>query len=101
MRDAVRGSTPTGAERIAIARRLAQLDIADDGAEDRAARRLPSCAYLLCGGRVIRRPADHDGAGGAEDDAVTDELIDDLARAGALIAAEIDRLQQLPRRSRP
>lgn len=95
----MRGSAPTGAERIAIARRLGQLDIVDDGAEDRAARRLPSYTYLLCGGRVIRQLADHDGADAAEDDAVTEERIDDLARAGALIAAEIDRLQQLARRS--
>jgi hypothetical protein len=66
-RDALRGTAATGAERIAIARWIGQVDLPDG-------------------------PTDDDGHDSIE------ERIDDLARAGALIAAEIDRLQQLDER---
>ena len=101
-RDALRNSVTTGVERIGIAHRLGQLHIAagDAASDERVEHGLPAHSYLLCGGQVIRQPADHpghdgDGEGGH---ASVEERIDDLARAGALIAAEIDRLQQLAER---
>jgi hypothetical protein len=104
-RDALRGTAPTGAERIAIARWIGQADLAEEDApaddRDRNGHGLPAHAYVLCGGRVIRQPCDHHGHDddGAEDGhGSVEERIDDLARAGALIAAEIDRLQQLGER---
>lgn len=93
-----RGGDPwlSGVERIATARRLQ--DDADPGPE---ARRLPACTYLLTGGHVIRRDDDDVGAAHGEDSlAACDELIDDLALAGALIASEIDRLQRLQQHGR-
>ncbi len=70
------------------------------GDDERADRGLPASSYLLCGGQVIRQPVDHHLAGGMPDELPesVEERIDDLARAGALIAAEIDRLQQLGER---
>jgi hypothetical protein len=102
-REALRESVTTGVERIAIARRLGELRIpaGDPAADDeRVEHGLPAHTYLLCGGQVIRQPADHPAHDGAGDDghASVEERIDDLARAGALIAAEIDRLQQLGER---
>ena len=100
-REALRDSVTTGIERIAIARRLGDLQIpaADPGSAERLEHGLPARAYLLCGGQVIRQPADHPGHGGAGDGHWSvEERVDDLARAGALIAAEIDRLQQLGER---
>jgi len=105
-RAALRGGLASGAERIAIARWLGQLDIPGDGdaegdgdgdAQERQERGLPASSYVLCGGQVIRQPGDHHGA---DDDLPesAEDRIDDLARAGALIAAEIDRLQQLAER---
>jgi hypothetical protein len=92
-RSALRGSVTTGAERIAIARWLGQLDPAWDATAgaDRHDRGVPSRSYLLFGGEVVS--PSHDGA--HDDHESIDERIDDLARAGALIAAEIDRLLQL------
>jgi hypothetical protein len=97
-RSALRGSILTGAERIAISRWMGQLDhAADAGAgTDRSDRGLPTRSYLLFGGQVVSRPRDPRRTDGAHDDHESiEERIDDLARAGALIAAEIDRLQQL------
>lgn len=86
----------SGVERIAAARRLQ--DDADPAPE---ARWLPACTYLLTGGHVIRRAEDEAGAAHGEDIvAACDELIDDLALAGALIASEIDRLQRLQQHRR-
>ena len=48
---------------------------------------------MICNGQVIRQPGDH-GEGALDDHASREEHIEDLARAGALIAAEIDRLQR-------
>jgi len=103
-RDALRGSETVGTERIAIARWIGQVDISDGAgaapADTRKAHGLPAHSYVLCGGQVIRQPCDHHGHDGADDDGhgSVEERIDDLARAGALIAAEIDRLQQLGER---
>ncbi len=98
------GSETTGTERIAIARWIGQVDISDGAgaasSDERDAPGLPAHSYVLCGGQVIRQPCDHHGHEGAADDGhgSVEERIDDLARAGALIAAEIDRLQQLGER---
>lgn len=100
-REALRERVTTGAERIAIARWLGQLHIAagDGCAAGNVAHGLPAHSYLLCGGQVIRQPGDHPGQGTGDDGHWSvEERIDDLARAGALIAAEIDRLQQLGER---
>lgn len=100
-REALRETVTTGVERIAIARRLGELQIPlGAGSEDRVEHGLPAHTYLLCGGHVVRQPGDHPDHDGPGDDGhwSVDERIDDLARAGALIAAEIDRLQQLGER---
>jgi len=101
-RDALRGTATTGAERIAIARWIGQVDLSDGAgsADEREPHGLPAHSYVLCGGQVIRQPCDHHGHDGAADDGhgSVEERIDDLARAGALIAAEIDRLQHLGER---
>lgn len=98
-REALRHSMASGAQRIAIARWLGPLDPPGDDAadDDRQHDGLPRHSYVLCGGQVIRQP---DGVGEHGDDVheSPEERIDDLARAGALIAAEIDRLQQLGER---
>jgi hypothetical protein len=99
-REALRETVTTGVERIAIARWLGQLHIPGQPAAGQPAERgLPAHAYLLCGGQVIRQPGRHAHERAGEDGpALIEERIDDLARAGALIAAEIDRLQQLGER---
>lgn len=99
-REALRDSVTTGVERIAIARWLGQLHIPGEPASEAPVERgLPAHTYLLCGGQVIRQPGHHAHERGGEDgQAPLEERIDDLARAGALIAAEIDRLQQLGER---
>lgn len=100
-REALRDSVTGGVERISIARRLGDLHIpaGDPASAERVEHGLPARAYLLCGGQVIRQPADHPGHDGAGDGHWSvEERVDDLARAGALIAAEIDRLQQLGER---
>jgi hypothetical protein len=97
-RTALRSSVTTGAERIAIARWLDQLDMSGDATAGagRDESGVPSRSYLLFGGQVVSQPHDQRRADGAHDDHESvEERIDDLARAGALIAAEIDRLQQL------
>lgn len=57
---------------------------------------LPSYAYIVHDGQVLRRCGADPDADVTADDAYRscEDLIRDLALAGALIAAEIDRLQQ-------
>lgn len=88
-RSALRVTALSGAQRIAAARWLGQRMAADDPAAAEADR--PAHTYVVCNGQVIRQPGDH----GDGDDArlSREELVDDLVRAGAIIAAEIDRLQ--------
>ena len=92
-RDALRVTALSGAQRIAAARWLGQRVAADDpaAAEDHGR---PAHTYVICNGQVIRQPGDHGDGAGDETHPTREERIDDLARAGALIAAEIDRLQQ-------
>ena len=101
-RETLRDSVTTGVERIAIARRLGDMQIpaGDPASPELVEHGLPAHAYLLCGGQVVRQPSDPHGDAGAGGDGhwSVEERIDDLARAGALIAAEIDRLQQLGER---
>jgi hypothetical protein len=92
-RNALRVTALSGAQRIAAVRWLGQRASADDPAtsEDHG---LPAHSYVICNGQVICQPGDHGDGAGDEARASREEQIDDLARAGALIAAEIDRLQQ-------
>lgn len=92
-RGALRVTALSGAQRIAAVRWLGQRAAADNpvAAEDDGR---PAHSYLICNGQVIRQPGDHDEAASEEMRVSREERIDDLARAGALIAAEIDRLQQ-------
>jgi hypothetical protein len=102
LRSSIASSTPSGAERIAIARCLAELEIAGDtaGGDEHEQRAKPAHCYLLCDGHVVRQTPDRrrDEQAGGDGHPSLEERIDDLARAGALIAAEIDRLQQLAER---
>lgn len=94
-RSALRVTALSGAQRIAAARWLGQRIAADDPAAAEADER-PAHTYVICNGQVIRQPGDH---GDGDDPRVPrEELVDDLVRAGALIAAEIDRLQHDARR---
>ena len=98
-RQALRVTALTGAQRIAAARWLGQ--VADDSrpadadADADEPYGAPTHAYVICGGQVIRQPGDPAGADAGHDAEPlnSEEHIEDLARAGALIAAEIDRLQ--------
>jgi hypothetical protein len=89
-RSALRETEPSGAQRIAAVRRLGQR-ATDDGAEHELGP--PAHSYLICHGQVIRQPGDHGDGTADEVHPTREERIEDLVRAGALIAAEIDRLQ--------
>jgi hypothetical protein len=91
-RDALRVTALSGAQRIAAVRWLGQRVADDDGAAA-ADHGLPAHSYVICNGQVIRQPGDHGEGAGDDAHASREEHIEDLARAGALIAAEIDRLQ--------
>ena len=91
-RDGLRMTGLSGAQRIAAARRLGQPAAYDDPAASEDDGR-PTHTYVICNGQVIRQPGDHGDGAGDETSASHEERIDDLARAGAQIAAEIDRLQ--------
>jgi len=92
----------SGAQRIAAERWVqgGVNDLAD--ADQPKTRALPSHAYVLWSGHVIRRSSDDPADDPSRDDADAscDELVRDLTLAGALIACEIDRLQQLQCRPR-
>lgn len=90
-RSALRVTALSGAQRIAAARWLGQQAAVDEPAES-GDDGSPARTYLICGGQVLCQPGDH-GDGGGDEAPSREERIDDLARAGALIAAEIDRLQ--------
>jgi hypothetical protein len=92
-RGALRVTALSGAQRIAAVRWLGQRAADDDPAAAEGHGR-PAHTYVICNGQVIRQPGDHDDGAGEELRVSREERIDDLARAGALIAAEIDRLQQ-------
>ena len=91
-RSALRVTALSGAQRIAAVRWLGQRAADDDpaGSDDHGR---PAHSYMICNGQVIRQPSEHTDAAGDEPHTSREERIDDLARAGALIAAEIDRLQ--------
>ncbi len=92
VRGALRVTALSGAQRIAAVRWLGQRVAADDAIAGEPHR--PTHTYVICNGQVIRQPGDHGDAAGDEVHVTREERIEDLARAGALIAAEIDRLQQ-------
>ena len=92
-RGALRVTALSGAQRIAAVRWLGQRTAVDDAATAEDDGR-PGHSYVICNGQVIRQPGDHDETAAEEMRVSREERIDDLARAGALIAAEIDRLQQ-------
>lgn len=93
-RGELRVTALSGAQRIAAVRWLGQRAGADDPAAATEDHGRPAHTYVICNGQVIRQPGDHDEGAGEELRVTREERIDDLARAGALIAAEIDRLQQ-------
>ena len=90
-RTALRVTALSGAQRIAAVRWLGQRAADDDPASADDGR--PAHSYVICNGQVIRQPGEPTDPAGDEPPASREERIDDLARAGALIAAEIDRLQ--------
>ena len=91
-RSALRVTALSGAQRIAAVRWLGQR-VADDDPAAAGDHGRPAHTYVICNGQVIRQPGDPGEGAGDETHASREERIDDLARAGALIAAEIDRLQ--------
>lgn len=91
-RSALRVTALSGAQRIAAVRWLWQHTADDDPAASADDGR-PTYAYVICNGQVIRQPGEPTDAAGDEPQTSREERIEDLARAGALIAAEIDRLQ--------
>jgi hypothetical protein len=96
-RGALRDTALSGAQQIAAVRWFGQLTNAGDApvpeSEQAAEFGPPAHTYVIRSGQLLRE-LDEDLSHDLTDSESCDERIHDLARAGALIAAEIDRLQQ-------